>query len=147
VPAPRLNRAIVDSMLDLMPAPRLVFNQWDRHGTCSGLAPRAYFDTVRRARETVKIPDEYRALQEARTVKPDEVEEAFVRANPELTRGAIAIDCDNRRLREVRICLTKELKFRDCTEIDRRSCRRDGITMPPVRASRSGAAAHAAAVE
>ena len=36
VPAPRLSRDIVSSMLDLMPSPRLVFNEWDRHGTCSG---------------------------------------------------------------------------------------------------------------
>src|SRR5215470_14998959 len=31
-PAPRLDRNIVSSMLDLMPAPRLIFNEWDKHG-------------------------------------------------------------------------------------------------------------------
>src|SRR5215475_5720069 len=41
VPAPRLNRAIVSGMLDLMPSPRLIFHEWDQHGTCSGLSPRA----------------------------------------------------------------------------------------------------------
>ena len=39
-PAPRLDRNIVSSMLDLMPAPRLIFHEWDKHGICSGL-PRA----------------------------------------------------------------------------------------------------------
>ena len=34
VPAPRLTRRIVGSMLDLMPSPRLIFHEWDRHGTC-----------------------------------------------------------------------------------------------------------------
>ncbi len=34
-PAPRLNRNIVSSMLDLMPAPGLIYNEWDKHGTCS----------------------------------------------------------------------------------------------------------------
>src|SRR3974390_1093204 len=51
VPAPRLNRAIVSSMLDLMPAPRLIYNEWDKHGTCSGLAARAYFDPARKAHD------------------------------------------------------------------------------------------------
>ena len=47
--------------------------------------------------------------------------------------AAIAVGCDNRRLREVRICLSKELRFRDCTEIDQRTCRREQLVMPPVR--------------
>ena len=133
VPAPRLDRNIVASMLDLMPAPRLVYHEWDRHGTCSGLSARAYFDNVRKARAVVKIPAEYLDLKEALTVTPDEVEEAFVKANPGLTREAISVGCDNRRLREVRICLSRELAFRDCAEIDRRACRRDHVVMPPVR--------------
>ena len=52
-PAPRLDRNIVSSMLDLMPAPRLIFNEWDRHGTCTGLSPNAYFENVRKARASM----------------------------------------------------------------------------------------------
>src|SRR5215213_10086123 len=89
-PAPRLNRNIVSSMLDLMPAPRLIFHEWDRHGTCSGLSPNAYFETVRKARAVVKIPEAYIALNAPLTVTPDEVEEAFVKANPGLPRDGIA---------------------------------------------------------
>jgi ribonuclease T2 len=133
VPAPRLDRAIVSSMLDLMPAPRLVFHEWDRHGTCSGLAPRAYFDTIRKVRAMVKIPPQYLELAAALTVTPGDVEAAFMTANPGLPKGAVAIDCDNRRLREVRICVGKDFQFRECAEVDRRSCRRDKIVMPPVR--------------
>src|SRR6266550_2325364 len=80
VPAPRLDRNIVSSMLDLMPAPRLIFHEWDRHGTCTGLAPRAYFDTVRKARAMVKIPPEYTNLQEPLNVTPAAVEAAFIKA-------------------------------------------------------------------
>jgi ribonuclease T2 len=133
MPAPRLDRNIVGSMLDIMPAPRLVFHEWDRHGTCSGLSARAYFDTVRKARAAVKIPGEYLDLKASLTVSPDEVEEAFVNANAGLTRAGIAVGCDNRRLREVRICLSRDLRFRECPEVDRRACRRDRLVMPPVR--------------
>jgi len=54
VPPPRLDRNIMRGMLDLMPAPGLVFHEWDQHGTCSGLPPREYFDLVRRGREKVR---------------------------------------------------------------------------------------------
>jgi ribonuclease T2 len=135
VPAPRLDRNIVSSMLDLMPAPALIFRQWDRHGTCSGLAARAYFETVRKARAVVKIPAEFLEVKAELTVTPDDVQDAFAKANPGLSRGAVAVGCDAKRLREIRICMTRELGFRDCTEIERRSCRRDKLIMPPVRSS------------
>jgi ribonuclease T2 len=133
VPAPRLDRNIVSSMLDLMPAPRLIFNEWDKHGTCSGLAPRAYFETVRKVRAQVKIPDAYLDPKQLLTVTPDEVKQAFVEANPGLTGDAIAVTCDSRRLGEVRVCLGKDFRFRPCPEIDARACRRDKLVMPPVR--------------
>jgi len=133
VPAPRLNRDIMTSMLDLMPAPRLVYHEWDQHGTCSGLQAQAYFDLVRKARKAVKIPETYAAPNATLTVTPDEVEEAFVKSNPGLSRTAIAVTCGSTRLSEVRICMSKDLKFRDCGEIDRRACRRDKLIMPPVR--------------
>ena len=59
------------------------------------------------------------------TVTPDEVVEAFVKANPGLTRAALAVDCDSKRLREVRVCLGKDFAFHDCAEVARRACRRD----------------------
>jgi ribonuclease T2 len=137
-PAPRLDRNIVSSMLDMMPSPRLIFHEWDRHGVCAGLPARGYFDTVRKARATVKIPPAYLDLAEPKTVSPSEVEEAFVAANPGLTHEAIAIGCDSKRLNEVRICLSKDLKFRNCAEVDRRACRRDQIVMPRVRGGQGG---------
>jgi ribonuclease T2 len=133
VPAPRLGRNIVGSMLDLMPSPRLVYHEWDRHGTCSGLSQSAYFDTIRKARAVVKIPPQYLELRSPVTVTPDEVEDAFVAANPGLTREGVSVTCGGRRLDEVHICLSRTLQFRDCPEVERRSCRRDRLLMPPVR--------------
>jgi ribonuclease T2 len=133
IPSPRLYHGIVSSMLDLMPAPRLVYNEWDKHGTCSGLSPRAYFDTVRKARAMVKIPPEYVDLQEPLSVTPGAVEDGFIKANSGLSQAGMAIGCDKKRLTEVRICLTKDLQFRECPEIARRSCHRDQLIMPPLR--------------
>src|SRR5450631_2912365 len=132
-PSSRLERNIMSSMLDLMPAPGLIFNEWDKHGTCSGLGARAYFETIRKARSAVKIPPEYLELSETLTGAPAGSEEAFIKVNPGLSASAIAVTCNRTRLSEVRICLSKDLQFRACEEIDRRACRRDQVVMPPVR--------------
>ncbi len=58
-PPPRVDRAAVSSMLDLMPSPRLIFNEWRKHGTCAGFSVGRYFEEIRKARAVVKIPDEY----------------------------------------------------------------------------------------
>jgi ribonuclease T2 len=121
------------SMLDLMPAPGLIFSEWDKHGTCSGLGARAYFETIRKARSAVKIPAEYLELSAPKTVAPAEIEDAFIKVNPGLSAAAIAVTCDKRRLSEVRICMSKDLQFRACDEIDRRACRSEQVEMPPMR--------------
>jgi ribonuclease T2 len=132
-PSPRLDRNIMASMLDLMPAPGLIFSEWDKHGTCSGLGARAYFETIRKARSAVKIPAEYLELSAPKTVAPAEIEDAFIKVNPGLSTAAIAVTCDKRRLSEVRICMSKDLQFRACDEIDRRACRSEQVEMPPMR--------------
>ncbi len=132
-PPPFIDGRIINSMLDLMPARGLIINEWKKHGTCTGLPARGYFETIRQARAAIKIPPEYLDLKDALTVTPDEVEEAFVKANPGLTRTGIAVTCSSTRLSEVRICLSRDLQFRDCAGLDRRSCRRDKLVMPPVR--------------
>jgi ribonuclease T2 len=133
VPAPRLPREIMRSMLDLMPAPALVFHEWDQHGTCSGLPPGDYFDLVRSARGKIRIPQEYSDPSTALSVSPAQVVDAFVRANPGLSPGGITVDCNRTRLREVRICLSRDLQFRECSPSARAVCRSERLIMPPVR--------------
>ena len=133
VPAPRLDRDIVGRMLDLMPSPRLIFHEWDRHGTCSGLSQTAFFEAVRKARAAIKIPTEYAALDKPIAVKPGDVAEAFVKANAGLPRDSIMVACDRKRLSEVRVCMNKDFSFRDCAALARRSCRLDSVAMPAVR--------------
>ena len=120
-------------MLDLMPSPRLIFHEWDRHGTCSGLSQRAFFEAIRKARAVVKIPPDFVALDKPIMVKPGDVVEAFVKANPGLSRADLAVACDRKRLSEVRVCLNKDFSFRECAEVTRRACKRDAIAMPAMR--------------
>src|SRR4029450_8044119 len=92
-PSPRLDRNIMTSMLDLMPAPGLIFNEWNKHGTCSGLGARAYFESIRKARAAVKIPEQFLDVSEPKTIPPSEIEEAFVKVNPVLSSSAISVIC------------------------------------------------------
>jgi ribonuclease T2 len=132
-PAPRLNHNIVSGMLDLMPAPQLIFHEWDRHGVCSGLTANAYFETIRKARAIVKIPPKFMEVTTELTVSPQEVEDAFIAANPAMKPDGVSVSCGSKRLSDIRICMTRDLQFRSCEELEKRSCRRDHLIMPPVR--------------
>ncbi len=120
-------------LLDIVPSRALVRHQWKKHGTCSGLSQADFFRILRSARETVVIPDGLRNSGTLRNVSPDAVSAAFIDANPGLEKGDIAVTCDRRRLREVRICMTKQLGYRACPEVTKRGCRRPSVALPPVR--------------
>jgi ribonuclease T2 len=133
VPAPRLDRSLVDTMLDLMPSRGLIYHEWDRHGTCSGLSPKAYFEAVRKAYAAVNIPPGYRSLAKPTTVTPGAVAAAFLKANPGQSLADMAVGCDRKRLTEVRLCLTADFRFHACPQVAHRSCRRNSLVMPAVR--------------
>lgn len=126
-------RADIAAALALTPSEPLIRHEWRRHGTCSGLTPAAYFATAAEAWREITIPAEYRGDGRIRRVSPNEVEAAFRAVNPGLDADEIAMTCRGGRLREVRICFTRDLEFRACEEIDRQGCRANRVTMPAVR--------------
>jgi ribonuclease T2 len=121
------------SMLPLMPSRDLIRQQWRKHGVCSGLSPKGYFDLVRQARGRVTVPAAYERLSRPLRTSPGAVEAAFIAANPGLSDEDIAVICRGNRMSEVRVCLGKDLSFRNCPEVDRRACPRAEIVLPPVR--------------
>ncbi len=121
------------SLYDLMPSSGLIRHEWRKHGTCSGLSQADYFHVLRLARERVTVPEEFRRLEDYRTLPPGVAEQAFLQSNSGLDQEGIAVTCDKRYLRDVRICMTKDLQFRACPEIDRRGCRLSKVVMPPLR--------------
>jgi ribonuclease T2 len=131
---PPPSRAEVDAVLDVMPSPGLVRHEWRTHGTCSGLDAAAYLRVIRRLFEKIRVPAEFDAPRDPRMVETRAVERAFMAANHGLDADEISITCDARRLREVRICLKKDLSaFTACPEVERRDCRADRVYMPAVR--------------
>ncbi|MBS1183128.1 MAG: ribonuclease [Proteobacteria bacterium] len=125
--------ADIRAIADLMPARGLVRHEWRRHGACSGLSPADYLKAIRTARQMIHLPAAFQRIDTYVMVSPAAVEAAFIAANPGLRPGGVAITCDGRRLREVRICLTRGLGFRACEDVDKRACRADRVVLPPVR--------------
>jgi ribonuclease T2 len=127
-------RALSDAMLDIMPSTGLVWHEWREHGTCSGLTQDDYFAVTRMAFDKIVIPDGFETASGNRTVDPDTVEDAFAAANPGLPADAIAVTCDRRYVRDVRICLSRDLSgFVACPEVDADACERSGAVMPAAR--------------
>lgn len=67
---PRVPSALINTMLDIMPARGLVIHQYKKHGTCSGLDPESYFQTARKAFEAIKIPARYLQPQKPVIISP-----------------------------------------------------------------------------
>lgn len=132
-PASEVPAAVVEKMLSMMPSPRLIADQWRNHGTCSGLDAPSYFARVERAFQRVQIPPEYQNLRSWRITSAPEIERAFLAANSSLTEEAMAVTCRDRTdLREVRICMNKDLTFRPCGRDVRDTCRGE-VRVRPVR--------------
>lgn len=127
-PSRRQSRA----MVDIMGSSGLAWYQWRKHGSCSGLSAAQYYDTIRKARAAIEIPELFSRLTRDVTLPAKVVEDAFLELNPDLTRNAITVTCQGRDLQEVRICLTKDLEPRDCAPDTRRDCARSMLMSPPL---------------
>jgi ribonuclease T2 len=124
---------IVNAMLPLMPSPRLIEHEWQTHGTCSGLDVNAYFQTIQKAFASVQIPDDFKSPLQQVEIPPADIKAKFAAANPSLPEQALRIQCGGRYLSETRICMTRDLKERDCPSDIRDTCRDATVIMRPVR--------------
>jgi ribonuclease T2 len=135
---PWVPQPLIDKMLDIMPSPKLVIHEYKKHGTCSGLAPEAYFDLARRLYAKIKIPERFREPKDAAAVSVAEVQGEFLNANPELKPAMIGVVCRDARVSELRICFGRDEKLAACgdNEDQRKLCSTGKLIMPPVRIAR-----------
>ncbi|MCJ7994768.1 ribonuclease T(2) [Rhizobium cremeum] len=129
----RVPESIGRAMLDIMPSMGLIGHEWRKHGTCSGLGQVDYFSITRTAYEKVKAPPALSNAGQETRISPEALEKQFLDANRGLEPLGIAVTCEDGKFEEVQICMTKDLEFRTCPEVDRNSCRQRNITIPPQR--------------
>lgn len=118
-------------MADIMPDAGLVAHEWTTHGTCSGLDAASYFQLLRRACSSIKVPSRFAEARENFSIPPDEVKREFVRANPEFSPSEMTVSCGNNYLTAVSFCMTKDLKPTSCQNL--RDCRANVIRVPRIR--------------
>jgi len=127
------SRAQTAAMADIMGSAGLSFYQWKKHGRCSGLSAEGYFRTAREAFGSIKIPDLFAGVDRPLTLPASVIEEAFLEANPGLSRDQITITCKEGLIQEARICLTRDLATRRCGQDVIRDCRLKDAVLEPVR--------------
>jgi ribonuclease T2 len=128
---------VAKGISDLMPARGLINHEWTAHGSCSGLDPAAFFGLVRRAYNEIIIPAEFSQPSKSIEQSPAAVVSAFQHANSKLPPLSVVVTCSGQgtaRLREVRVCLDRELTPRACSaDAARGACRTPTLIVPPIR--------------
>ena len=114
-PARPVASSLVQTMLNYIPTASLIQHEWKTHGTCSGLSAADYFAAVRKVRDSVTIPAEFKAPAQMLNLSPAAIEQAFAAANASFPESAFRTSCTAGALQEARVCFDKDLSPRACT--------------------------------
>ncbi len=120
------------AMEDIMGSAGLAWHEWQAHGRCTGLSSDTYLALMRKAYTSVTIPPVFAKVAQNLQVAPKVVQDAFLESNPNLTHWNLAVTCDQTRIQEVRICLTKDLTPHDCGA-DIHGCTMSAVELDAVR--------------
>jgi len=127
------SRGQANAMADIMGTGGLAWHQWKKHGVCSGLSSAAYFELSRKTYTSVKRPEIFRKLTKDIKLPASVVEDAWLKANPNLEADGITITCKKGHIQEARICLSRDLKPVPCGQDVVRDCRMKDAVFTPVR--------------
>ncbi len=124
-------QSTIQEMLHYFPTESLIQHEWKTHGTCSGLSVDDYFAAVKKARDSVKIPDEL-TPSSRQSMAPADIEAKVASANSGFPATAFRTSCyPDKELQEIRICLNKDLSPRACGSSAGR-CSATQVTLLPV---------------
>lgn len=120
-------------------SPKLLHHEWNKHGTCSGLAPQDYLALSAKLKDGLKIPAAFARPQQPVRVSPGQFEAEFHKANPWLAKDSVLPVCGSggRFLREARVCYAKDGKSRSCSSeaiaYSQKSCGQSTFLMKNVK--------------
>ena len=128
---PPASHGIVEDMLSIMPDRSLIQHEWRAHGSCSGLSPRDYFSTVRRAYSQIRVPKQFQSTQKQFNMDPLMIEQSFQASSGLPDSSVVRVACRQGELSEVRICFSKDLHPVPCTA-SVRECRVPKVFVRPI---------------
>ena len=127
------SRSQTAAMADIMGSGGNAWNQWNKHGRCTGLSSEDYYALTREAYARVTRPEVLRSLKNAVRLPASVIEEAFLEANPDLSADGLTVTCKSSRIQEARICLTRGLEPRECSGSVARDCSIQDAIFSPIR--------------
>jgi ribonuclease T2 len=126
-------RWLTEDMADIMGTSGRAWYQWKKHGRCSGLSAEDYYALSRRAYDNVSKPAVFRKLDKSVKLPASVVEQAFLKANPDLEADMLTITCRDGFIQEARVCLSKALEPVPCGRDVIRDCSLKDARFDPVR--------------
>ena len=113
--------SVLKQHLCMMPGVELMQNEWQAHGTCGWRSPERYFADIQAVYGTLHRPT-VRDMAGKNADRPTaarrhggDVKQAFLRLNPTLPADSLRVSvASNNRLRELWVCLGKDLKPMAC---------------------------------
>ena len=127
------SRGQTNAMADIMGTGGLAWYQWKKHGVCSGLSSAEYYELSREAYASVQRPEVFRKLTKDIKLPASVVEDAWLKANPQLEADGITITCRQGHIQEARVCLSRDLEPVPCGQDVVRDCRMKDAVFTPVR--------------
>ncbi|SHJ58137.1 ribonuclease T2 [Shimia gijangensis] len=126
-------RGLTEQMADIMGTSGLAWYQWKKHGRCSGLSAEDYYALSRKAYGSVTRPAIFRKLDKPVRLPASVVEDAFLKANPQLEKDMLTITCRDGFIQEARVCLSRDLTPVPCGRDVIRDCSLKDALFDPVR--------------
>jgi ribonuclease T2 len=119
---------------DIYPDASLLQHEWKTHGTCSGLAPDAYFQLERKAFQSIKTSKQLNVTKQI-SLTPGQILTDEAQANPGIPTSDMALTCGSNFLTAVQVCMTKNLQAMSCSSV--KTCGATSVKVTPPGATKN----------
>lgn len=100
--------------LDITPDLKLLEHEWAKHGTCSDLGSKRFFDMEHEAFYSLDVPVAFDHIDHEITMSPGQILDLFYKTNPQMPEGSLLVSCQQDRFTAIEACFSTSLKPMPC---------------------------------